>query len=264
MEIERRYTIAELADASAAALDALGIAARNGQVRDRPDARTVRYYSSLGLVDRPADMTGRTAWYGDRHLLQVLAVKALQARGASLAEVQRALVGASEAELRRAVGPGLPGALAATAQPGGHDARRLRDQAFWRTPPSHPRAEPAAAALGLDLGAAVPAAGSEASPELATPEPASPRSAPPQATPPEPSSAGHPRAADLATRPRPLLAISLAEGTTLLIEHAGSGGTDTLDSLDTQALRAAAAPLLAYLTSAGLVPGSPNHEGTTP
>jgi hypothetical protein len=235
METERRYTIAELADASAAALDALGIAARNGQVRDRPDARTIRYYSSLGLVDRPADMTGRTAWYGDRHLLQVVAVKALQARGASLAEVQRALVGASAAELRRAVGPGLPGALAAPAPPGGHDARRLRDQPFWLTPPSPPSPEPAAA-----------------------------RSAPPQATPPGPSPAGHPHVADLAMRPRPLVAISLAVGTTLLIEHAGSGGAGTPDSLDTQALRTAAAPLLAYLTRAGLVPGSPNHEGTTP
>jgi DNA-binding transcriptional MerR regulator len=236
METERRYTIAELADASAEALDALGIAARNGQVRDRPDTRTIRYYSSLGLVDRPADMTGRTAWYGDRHLLQVLAVKALQARGASLAEVQRALVGASEAELRPAVGPGLPGALAATAQPGGHDdARPVRDQAFWRTPPSRP-----------------------------SPESASPTSAPSRATPPEPSSAGHPHVADLAMRPRPLLAISLAVGTTLLIEHAGSRGIDTLGSLDTQALRTAAAPLLAYLTRTGLVPGSPTHEGTTP
>jgi hypothetical protein len=65
-------------------------------------------------------------------------------------------------------------------------------------------------------------------------------------------------------RPRALLAISLAEGTTLLIEHAGSRGIDTLDSLDTQALRTAAAPLLAYLTRTGLVPGSPTHEGTTP
>src|SRR5215469_6314889 len=135
MEIERRYTIAELADASAAALDALGIAARNGQVRDRPDVRTIRYYGTLGLVDRPAKMTGRTALYGDRHLLQVLAVKALQARGTTLADVQRTLVGASEPELRAAVGPGLPGALAAVAAAAGPPPARPGG-AFWRTPPS--------------------------------------------------------------------------------------------------------------------------------
>jgi hypothetical protein len=224
METERRYTITELADASAAALDALGIAARNGQVRDRPDTRTIRYYSALGLVDPPAEMTGRTARYGDRHLLQVLAVKAMQARGASLADVQRALVGASEAELRRAVGPGLPAALAgapaATMPADGHDAPAPRDHPFWRTPPSPPPAESPAAAPALDAG-------------------------------------------DPAMQVRPLVAVPLAAGATLVIEHAGSGGTDTDDWLDLEALRTAAAPLLAYLTRAGLVPGSPNHEGTT-
>src|SRR5215469_4828835 len=114
MDNGRRYTIAELADASAAALDALGVAAVNGQVRDRPDVRTIRYYSTLGLIDPPLEMTGRTARYGSRHLLQVLAVKAAQARGASLADVQRTLVGASEEELARAIGPGLPSPLAVT------------------------------------------------------------------------------------------------------------------------------------------------------
>src|SRR5579862_2664289 len=104
MENGRRYTITELADASAVALDALGIAARNGQVRDRPDVRTIRYYATLGLIDPPVEMTGRTARYGGRHLLQVLAVKVAQARGATLADAQRALVGATEEELRRAIG----------------------------------------------------------------------------------------------------------------------------------------------------------------
>ena len=117
VDTERRYTIAELADASAAALDALGIAARNGQVRDRPDVRTIRYYGTLGLIDAPAEMTGRTARYGGRHLLQVLAVKAVQARGESLADAQRILVGASDEELRSAIGPGLPAALAAVPPP---------------------------------------------------------------------------------------------------------------------------------------------------
>src|SRR5579864_8606363 len=117
MESERSYTIAELADASAAALDALGVAARNGQVRDRPDVRTIRYYGTLGLIDPPAEMTGRTARYSGRHLLQVLAIKAVQARGDSLADAQRTLVGASDDELRIAIGPGLPAALAALPLP---------------------------------------------------------------------------------------------------------------------------------------------------
>src|SRR5215472_7162346 len=143
MTAERRYTIAELADASAAALDALGIAAPNGQVRDRPDVRTIRYYSTLGLIDPPLEMTGRTALYGSRHLMQVLAVKAAQARGTSLADVQRTLVGASEEELRRAIGPGLPGPLAVTPTapaPVDGDGPPPASHMFWRVPPAPPAA----------------------------------------------------------------------------------------------------------------------------
>ncbi len=44
------------------------------RVRAVPDARTVRYYQSIGLVDRP-EREGREAVYRWRHLLQVVAVK---------------------------------------------------------------------------------------------------------------------------------------------------------------------------------------------
>jgi DNA-binding transcriptional MerR regulator len=229
METGRRYTIAELADASAAALDALGIAAPNGQVRDRPDVRTIRYYNTLGLIDPPLEMTGRTARYGSRHLLQVLAVKAVQARGASLADVQRTLVGASEEELRRAIGPGLPRSLAVTPptarSPEGSDGQQPAGHLFWRVPPAPPAATPPAPA-----------------------PPASP-------------AVGRPRGGDAATRPRPLLAVSLGSGATLLIE--GAAADAALDSLDAAALHAAAAPLLDYLAAAGLLPGPPNLQGAT-
>ena len=219
----RRYTIAELADASSAALDALGIAARNGQVRDRPDVRTIRYYGTLGLIDPPAEMTGRTARYDGRHLLQVLAVKAMQARGDSLADAQRTLVGASDEELRSAIGPGLSAALAAVPSPvpppaptgarEGNAARRAAPHPFWRMPPASPAAE----VTGLRAA--------------------------------EPGDTG---------MPRPFVAVPLGLGATLLIEGSALG------AIDTAALRAAAGPLLAYLTEAGLLPGPPNHEGATP
>ena len=66
-----------------------------------PDLRTIRYYTTLGLLDRPAAMRGRTALYGPRHLLQLVAIKRLQARGLSLAAVQERVVGLSDAALRR-------------------------------------------------------------------------------------------------------------------------------------------------------------------
>lgn len=68
------------------------------RVAAAPDARTVRYYGTLGLVDRPS-IVEREARYGRRHVLQLVAVKALQARGLPLAEVQARLYGRSNSEL---------------------------------------------------------------------------------------------------------------------------------------------------------------------
>lgn len=94
-----RWNIAELGAAVGRALAVGYDGARNGQVRDVPDARTIRYYASLGLLDAPAEMRGRTAFYSRRHLLQVVAVKRLQAAGKALVEVQQQLVGLTDAAL---------------------------------------------------------------------------------------------------------------------------------------------------------------------
>ncbi|HPH64272.1 MAG TPA: MerR family transcriptional regulator [Kofleriaceae bacterium] len=59
----------------------------NGQVRAVPDERNIRYYTTLGLLDRPLAMRGRTALYGPRHAAQVVAIKRLQAAGKSLSEI---------------------------------------------------------------------------------------------------------------------------------------------------------------------------------
>lgn len=77
-------------------------AQRDGRVAAAPDARTVRYYQSLGLIDRPRQV-GREARYLERHRLQLLAIKALQSAGTPLAEVQARLYGRSDAELTAVV-----------------------------------------------------------------------------------------------------------------------------------------------------------------
>ena len=43
----------------------------DGRVNAAPDARTVRYYGTLGLVDRPS-IVDREARYGRRHVLQLV------------------------------------------------------------------------------------------------------------------------------------------------------------------------------------------------
>jgi DNA-binding transcriptional MerR regulator len=93
------WTLDELTAAVERALAVDYPGAASGRVRDVPDRRTIRYYTTLGLIDRPAEMRGRTALYGRRHLLQLVSIKRLQAAGLSLAEVQARLVGRTDADL---------------------------------------------------------------------------------------------------------------------------------------------------------------------
>src|SRR5580704_5372227 len=101
-----RWTIEELRASVAAALGEGYDGPPNGRVRDVPDQRTIRYYTTLGLIDRASEMRGRTALYGPRHLLQLVAIKKLQAKGQTLAEVQQALTGQTDAALERLAGVG--------------------------------------------------------------------------------------------------------------------------------------------------------------
>lgn len=137
-----QWTIAELASEAAATVERLGIEAPNGKVGEVPDVRMLRYYGSLGLLDRPADVRGRTAYYGRRHLLQVIAVKRLQAEGSTLAAAQRRLTGRTDTELE---------AIARLDEV-------VRRKQFWATEPvmaSAPRSGDAAAPEGVaPVGAA--------------------------------------------------------------------------------------------------------------
>src|SRR3989442_938412 len=95
-----RWTIDELGATVALALAVDYAGAPNGRIRDVPDRRTIRYYTTLGLLDRPAEMRGRTALYGRRHLWQLVAIKRLQGHGLALAEIQQRLLGLTDEALR--------------------------------------------------------------------------------------------------------------------------------------------------------------------
>ncbi len=72
---------------------------QSGRVRELPNGRTIRWYTTIGLVDRPLATRGRVALYGERHALQLAAIKKLQAQGLTLAEVQERLLGVTNARL---------------------------------------------------------------------------------------------------------------------------------------------------------------------
>ena len=61
MQNTANWTIDELSARVALALADRYEGAPNGRVRQVPDLRTIRYYTTLGLIDRPAEMRGRTA-----------------------------------------------------------------------------------------------------------------------------------------------------------------------------------------------------------
>lgn len=86
------WTLDELVERVREALAAEYPGAPNGRVRDVPDRRAIRWYTTIGLVDRPLGTRGRTALYGPRHLQQLVAIKRWQAQGRSLSQIQAEFV----------------------------------------------------------------------------------------------------------------------------------------------------------------------------
>lgn len=91
-------------------------AQQDHRVSPVPDLRTIRYYTSLGLVDRPIPDPPRQAKYKMRHVWQLLAIKALQGAQLSLADVQSRLYGLSESELKALVET-VKSSIASTRRP---------------------------------------------------------------------------------------------------------------------------------------------------
>ena len=140
-------TLPALVDECAARIRALP-APTNGQVRAVPDERTIRYYATLGLLDRPVAMRGRTALYNARHVAQVVAIKRLQLRGRSLAEIQTLWPTLDDSTLARMSGVSVAGT---TANPSPASTR----EEFWKREPIETRSptpvESAAPAVSISI-----------------------------------------------------------------------------------------------------------------
>jgi nitroreductase len=159
------WTIDQLSQLVAEVLSADYPGQSNGRIRQVPDIRTIRWYTSIGLLDRPAAMRGRTALYRRRHLAQIVAVKRLQADGLTLAEVQQRLIGADDAALEqiaRLGGRPSAGAAAPAPAPASGDGAEAGRGRFWSarplqapapagpapaTPPAVPAERPAGALI---------------------------------------------------------------------------------------------------------------------
>ena len=257
-----RWTLDELAERvdDALAVDYPG--QPSGRVRDVPDRRAIRWYTTIGLIDRPVAHRGRTALYGPRHLLQLVAVKRLQAKGLPLVAIQQELAGATDTELGRVarlpapagavppVGPGTPAAPDLHAGPPGRPevlpALGTGSGPPAATVPARPTGAPGAGARRLTAGPARRAAFWREPPVAARTAAAAGETDPGvgMAAPTDPQTPVLP-AAGMAT----LRGIRLADGATLLLEP-----DRDLDAGDLHAILDAARPLLAVLRDRRLAP----------
>jgi DNA-binding transcriptional MerR regulator len=143
------WTLDELVDRVEDALSAEYSGAPNGRVRGIPDRRAVRWYSTIGLVDRPSGTRGRTALYGPRHLMQLVAIKRRQAEGHLLADIQGELSGVDDETL--AAVARVPAALLATDGPYPDEPAAPRAR-FWADAPAPPAPQHGSRAGEVRLG----------------------------------------------------------------------------------------------------------------
>jgi DNA-binding transcriptional MerR regulator len=94
-----RWTIQELAGTVNAWCRDRALQPANGQSASELSARTLHYYRSTGLLDAPESGGGRG--YGRRHLLQLKAIRILQAQGLPLSRIQQLLFARSDEELEQ-------------------------------------------------------------------------------------------------------------------------------------------------------------------
>lgn len=275
------WTIGELAERAVAVLAAGESAQVNGRVRDLPNERLIRWYTTIGLVDPPAGRRGRTALYGPRHLLQLVAVKRRQAAGRTIAEIQLELAAATDAALERiaALPPGAMESAAevlppATGSPSTSSVSDAETADSVRRPARpHPEAAP------LDDTATPRAASAETGPPAGGAQQAdeAPRSASAQQVDGAQTADGEAqtrgrfwgarpdmsfgRATVASDYPRPVppvvQGVRLAPDLTLLLE-AGSLSADDLHAIET-----AARPLLDELAARGLI-ASPADSARPP
>ena len=128
-----------------------------GKVREEVNARLVRHYASLGLLDENA-REGREARYGFRHLLQLLLVRRLLVEGYPAAVITKLIAGKGDAELR-ALLQGGTSVSAIPANPALDFLARVRRRAGLARPAAPPSlSAPAAPASSVAPAANVPPA----------------------------------------------------------------------------------------------------------
>jgi len=99
------FSIEELAQIVNDWCDEHGVSPASGQSGERISVRNIRYYRALGLLDPP--LLGGGQGFAEKHRLQLVAIRLLQAQGLPLQRIQELLFGRSVEDLRRIEEQGL-------------------------------------------------------------------------------------------------------------------------------------------------------------
>jgi DNA-binding transcriptional MerR regulator len=158
--------VAELAAVAARVLAESGPVQARGTVSELPDERMVRYYLTEGLLAPAEEKQGTASVFGYLHLLQLLAVKHLQAEHLPIRKIRELVEGRSERELERLLG------LDAKAADK-NAALSYLESLLTQTRPAHTTAPPPASAQSFARRRSI---------APSAPQTAAPQSAPPAAT----------------------------------------------------------------------------------
>jgi len=101
---EKEYnTLDELVTEAARIIPHIAQEQKRYRVSVYPDERTIRYYINEGLVDKPSPSPDKPSRFTYRHLLQILAIKHLQAQYLPLNKIKEMLAGLKEEQLEEMI-----------------------------------------------------------------------------------------------------------------------------------------------------------------
>lgn len=103
--VSTSYSIIELAGAVNAWCRQHRVEPANGQTADALSERSLRFYRTIGLLDAPDSGEGRG--YGEKHFLQLVAIRLLQAQGLPLRKIRELLQARPMTDLREIQRRGL-------------------------------------------------------------------------------------------------------------------------------------------------------------
>lgn len=134
---QKNWKLDELAEKSQHFLGAEG---ESNRIQWKPNGRQIRYYTTLGLLDKPFGGRGQGATYGPKHLLQLIAIKRLQHQGLKLAKIQPILAGLSTGKLTELLGYSQEwlAELEALSE-SDNDEQEREDTEFWSVIPDIPK-----------------------------------------------------------------------------------------------------------------------------